>query len=211
MDNITEHFKEALLSSDEEAARRIMYESKQHYTSLQFIENVVVNILDHIGDDWEKGEYALSQVYMSGKICERLVDSLLVDHSVLHKAKPKMAIVLFNDYHALGKRIVLAHLKAGGYKVTDYGRMDTEELIERACKEQIELLFVSVLMLSSALRIKEVVQQIHQRCPGLKIAVGGAPFRLNSGLWQEVGADFVGFTAVDALSIASSFNGGQQS
>ncbi len=211
MENITEHFKEALLSCDEEATRRIMYESKQYYTSLQFIEKVLVKVLDSIGDGWEKGEYALSQVYMSGKICERLVNSLLVDHSVSHKAQPKMAIALLNDYHALGKRIVLAHLKASGYRVTDYGMVDTEELIERACKEQIELLFVSVLMLSSALRIKEVVQQIHQRCPGLKIAVGGAPFRLNNGLWQEVGADFVGFTAADALSIANSFNGRQQS
>jgi|GEM_PF-6482320 len=55
MDIIAEHFKEALLSSDEAAARGLMNESKQQYTSLQFVEKVLTRVLDQIGDGWEKG------------------------------------------------------------------------------------------------------------------------------------------------------------
>ena len=210
MDIIAEHFKEALLSSDEAAARGLMNESKQQYTSLQFVEKVLTRVLDQIGDGWEKGEYALSQVYMSGKICERLIESLPGEQRFARKDKPKMAIALLNDYHALGKRIVLSHLRSGGYIVTDYDRVDEKELVEQACEDQVELLLVSVLMLSSALSLKEVIQQIRYQCPAVKVAVGGAPFRLDNGLWQEVGADFAGFSAADSLRIASSFNGGKK-
>lgn len=208
---MTERFKEALLSSDEETAKRIMNEAKQEYTPLQFVEKVLVKTLDLIGDGWEKGEYALSQVYMSGKICESLFDSLLVDQKASLKNKPKLAIALLNDYHALGKRIVVSNLKSGGYEIIDYDRVDVEELVTRTCEDRIELLLVSVLMLSSALKAKEAIWQIHQKCPEVKVIVGGAPFRLNSELWREVGADAVGITAADALSFVQSFHRGQQS
>lgn len=37
----------------------------------------MVPALDRIGTGWENGTIALSQVYMSGRICEEVVDDLL--------------------------------------------------------------------------------------------------------------------------------------
>jgi len=205
---LVDDFREALLSSDSDAAAAILAEYLVSGTVDQFIESVLVEALDQIGDGWEKGLYALSQVYMSGRICEDLVEKILPDESGLRKNKPKIAIALLNDYHTLGKRIVYAILRAGGYQLNDYGRVEVEELVRRVREDQIETLLISVLMLSSALQVKEVVNNLSHRKHQVKIVVGGAPFRLDRGLWQQVGADAVGYTASDALHLVEQLEGG---
>jgi methanogenic corrinoid protein MtbC1 len=208
MAELVDDFREALLSSDTDAAASILAEYLVNKRAFDFIEEVVVKTLDQIGDGWEKGEYALSQVYMSGRICEDLLEKVLPDESGLRKARPKIAIALLNDYHTLGKRIVYAVLRAGGFQLIDYGRVEAEELVRRVKEDQIETLLISVLMLSSALQVKEVVKSLSFNQNKVKIVVGGAPFRLDRGLWQEVGADAVGFTATDALHLVSQLEGG---
>jgi methanogenic corrinoid protein MtbC1 len=210
MDKTVERFKEALLSTDEEKAGEIMVEAGGRLHSLAFLEEVLVPALDEIGAGWEQGEYALSQVYMSGRICETIVDKLMPEESGERKEEPKMALVLLNDYHALGKRIVYSTLRAGGYNVADYGRMDPDQLLEKLEEEDIELVLISVLMYSSALQVKQVVEALSKNKPKIKIAVGGAPFRLDRQLWQEVGAHAVGYTATDVLEIVRSFSGGER-
>ena len=38
--------------------------------------------------------------------------------------------------------------------------------------------------------------------------VGGAPFRLDTGLWQEVGADATGRNSAEAIALVDRFTGG---
>ncbi len=210
MGNIVEKFKEALLSTDEEKAGEIMVEAGGTLQSGAFLEEILVPALDDIGAGWEQGEYALSQVYMSGRICETIVDKLIPGESGERKEEPKMALVLLNDYHALGKRIVYSTLRAGGYNVADYGRMQADELLEKLEEEDLELILISVLMYSSALQVKQVVEALSKSNPKIRVAVGGAPFRLDRQLWQEVGAHAVGYTATDVLEIVRSFSGGER-
>lgn len=52
-------------------------------------------------------------------------------------------------------------------------------------------------MLASALKIREVTSRLSG--DGVKVIVGGAPFRIDPELGKEVGADRVCFTASDAV------------
>ncbi|MDZ7777050.1 MAG: hypothetical protein U5L09_16260 [Bacteroidales bacterium] len=51
-------------------------------------------------------------------------------------------------------------------------------------KEKIKILLLSVLMLPSALHVKDLKQKLNGT--GVKIVVGGAPFRFDENLWKEV-------------------------
>ena len=205
MSEQVEQFQEALLSSNPEKAEALLLDSSSSHSILQTIEEVVVPALDNIGAGWEKGEYALSQVYMSGRICEDLLDRHLPSEDKLRTSNPKMAIALLNDYHSLGKTIVYSALRAAGFNLLDYGRVEAEELVLRAEEDQLELLLISVLMYSSALKVAEVVKSLKKRCPEVIIAVGGAPFRLDRSLWQDIGADYVGTNSADAFKIVRSY------
>jgi len=156
---------------------------------------------------WEAGNVALSQVYMSGRFCEELVERVLPPSDPDRKHQPRSAIVVLSDYHMLGKRIVYSVMRASGFELFDYGRMDVDELVERALADKVRVLMISVLILPSALNVREVCARLKAADAGIKVIVGGAPFHFDAQLWQEVGADAMGHSAADAVSIVGRWMG----
>jgi methanogenic corrinoid protein MtbC1 len=210
MDQQLNHkFEKALLSLDRLEARKVLSQSQDRLNPSQFIEGVIGPVMEKIGQDWEQGSVALSQIYMSSRICEELVDEILPPKPPDLKNPPRMAIGVLEDYHLLGKRIVYSILRAAGFELLDYGRVTVDELIDRVREDKIEILLLSVLMLPSALQVRLVSDRLKSLNPDIKIVVGGAPFRFDLDLWQEVGADAMGSSASEALEIVSNFSGGR--
>lgn len=202
---------EALLDIDIEAARRVL-ESWQSAPPSGALDYLLVPVLECIGNRWAAGELALSQVYMSGRICEELIETLLPDMSGNgSRSDPRAAIGVLQDHHQLGKRIVLSVLRASGIPVIDYGvGLSIDELVERSRADGIQVLLVSALMLRSALLIKDLVRALRAAGLPLKVVVGGAPFLFDRRLAEEVGADAVGYSASDAVAIVRHLSGGAQ-
>jgi methanogenic corrinoid protein MtbC1 len=198
-----EAFLEALLDTDLAAARRVLEAACQSAERSAALDSLVVPALERIGNQWEAGELALAQVYMSGRICEELIDTLPLDPGGNGAgSNPRVAIGVLEDYHTLGKRIVLSVLRASGIPVRDYGcGLGVEELVERSRADGIQVLLVSALMLRSALRIKDLVAELRAAGLPAKVVAGGAPFVLDRRLAEEVGADAVGYSASDAVAI----------
>lgn len=203
-----EDLEKALVSVDRPAARQVVEEAKTTLSPVEIAENLIAPALERIGLGWETGEIALSQVYMSGRICEDLVDDFLPPGSPDRKDQPRMAIAVLDDHHVLGKRIIVAILRAAGFELLDMGTLDAASLVKRTLDEKIEVLLISTLMLRSALLVKEVTAQLRAANAPVTVAVGGAPFRLDPQLWKEVGADAVGDTASDALQLVEKILGG---
>ncbi len=197
-------FEQALLKLDRLTARRVSVEASRHFTAAKFVEKVVTPALERIGLGWEDGSVALSQVYMSGRISEEVVDALLPPSAPERTDQPRMAIAVFEDHHMLGKRIVYTMLRASGFELLDYGHVEMEGLIHRVKDDDVRVLLLSTLMLPSALRIKEVRRRLGD---DIKIIVGGAPFRFDDELWVEVGADAMGKSGAEAVGIITRIAG----
>jgi methanogenic corrinoid protein MtbC1 len=191
----------ALISVDRVRAGKIVRDSCTPGSPFLCLETLVVPALEEVGRRWEAGDVALSQVYMSGRICEEIVDSMLPPGDSRRVDLPKMAIAVLEDHHTLGKRIVTSVLRAGGYEITDYGNgVTVDELVEQVSRDRIKILLISTLMLPAALRSKEAIARIKTVLPETKIIVGGAPFNFDPLLWKEVGADAMGHTASETLA-----------
>jgi methanogenic corrinoid protein MtbC1 len=195
------HLVNALLVLDRITVKEILTHPPENRTSIKHIEELLIPALGKIGIGWENGDVSLSQVYMSGRICEEVVDTILPPCDPNRKDQPKMAIVILEDYHALGTRIVYSLLRSSGYELLSLGRVNVDRLVQLTIDEKIEILLISTLMLPSALRVKDLRNQFKAIGYPIKIVVGGAPFRFDTQLWKEVGADAFGETASDALVI----------
>lgn len=200
-------FEAALLALDRLKANEILEHTRGTWSPMEQLKYIVVPTLERIGSGWETDRIALTQVYMAGRICEELVEKILPREAPDRKRQPKMAITVLQDYHLLGKRIVLSALRASGYELKDYGRMDVDELVEQTLKDRIELLFISALMLPSALQVESVKKQLDQSQSPVRIVVGGAPFRVDDTLWKTVGADAMGQDASDAVTLIDRLTG----
>lgn len=203
-------FRESLESVDRVGADALFQQALAGMRPIEAVEKLVVPALEQIGEAWQAGSVALSQVYMSARFCEELVDRVLPPSDPDRKNQPRSAIVVLGDYHMLGKRIVYSVMRASGFDLFDYGRMDTDALVERALADKIRVLLISVLILPSALKVREVCARLRAADTGIKVVVGGAPFLFDAQMWQEVGADAMGHSAADAVSIVGRWTGEMQ-
>lgn len=192
----------ALISMDFLTVREILTQSYDQCTPYQLVEQLVVPVLETIGNGWEKGEFSLSQVFVSGRFCEEMVDIILPPMDNARRYQPKMAIAVLEDRHMLGARVVYSAMRASGFELANYGSQNAESLVRRVEKDHIQVLLVSTLMLPSALKVKRLRSLLDQTNQRVKIMVGGAPFRFDPQLWQEVGADAFGLSAADAIAFA---------
>jgi methanogenic corrinoid protein MtbC1 len=206
--NKLEQFEKALLSIDRISARAIFSQYLNEIDDINSVQELITSSLESIGDKWSEGEISLAQVYMSGRITEELVDSVLPPSKKTYLEQPNIAITTLDDFHFLGKRIVYSILRSSGFKVMDLGRTTVNELVKSLKENSIQILLVSVLMLNSALKIKELIERLDEQNIAPKIIVGGAPFRMDPDLWNRVGADGSGKNASDAIKLVTDFIGG---
>jgi len=198
----------ALLSVDHVKAGKIVGKACTPGSPFTCLETLIVPALENIGRRWETGDVALSQVYMSGRICEEIMDTMLPPGDPRRVENPKMAIAVLEDHHTLGKRIITSVLRAGGYEITDYGNgISVDQLVAQVTRDRVRILLISTLMLPAAIRTKEAIARIRAAQPETKIIVGGAPFNFDAGLWKEVGADAMGHTASDTLELVKQMAG----
>jgi trimethylamine corrinoid protein len=202
------HFEEraealqtALLSVDRTGARKIFEEGVEAYGVLPFLENLVGPVLDRIGTAWEQGMLSLSQIYMAGRICEELSLSALPENHPDRKASPSIALGVFEDHHFLGKQMVHGVLKNEGFRVHDLGRVTLQGALDTVRTGNIEVLLLSCLMVTSALRIEKLCAAVKGERLPVRVIVGGAPFRFDQHLWREIGADAMGKTASQAPAL----------
>ena len=204
LNDIIIQFESALLNLDRLKAQQIL-ESVENTPPIELVGQIVVPALERIGNEWQEGNLALSQIYMSGRICERLIDVLLPPSSEQRKYQPKMGIAVLDDFHFLGKRIVHSHIRSAGFEIKDYGRKTVDELVSSINEDNMEIVFISTLMYPSALHIKQVKEKLDDVAPHVKIIVGGAPFNLDNQLWQQVGADAMGHDGGEAILYINNF------
>jgi methanogenic corrinoid protein MtbC1 len=204
MKSLKIQLKSALIEFNSEKARDILFSLKSKNEEL--VPKVIEEVLSEIGVEWEKGELALSHVYMSGSICEKIVEELFPQNYLAYNDYPKIGIVTFIDHHSLGKNIVLSVLRSVGIPVIDLGQgLSIQSLIDNIKKERIEILLISVLMLPSALKIKNLREELRKINYDIKILVGGAPFNFDKSLWKIVDADAMGCSPSDAVSVISNW------
>lgn len=197
-----EAFEKALISYDKLEVNKILQHFLAEKNGIDFIDEYIVKSLTSIGEKWERGEVALSQIYMSSRLCEEIASSILEEKNFIIKNAKPIAIVTLEDYHTLGKKIVSAVVRSSGFDLIDYGSISgLEEIIKKVTEDRIKILMISVLMYPSALKIKKISQMLHEKDPSIKILVGGAPFLMDSTLWEEVGADKMGKSAADNIPI----------
>ena len=97
-----DEFQTALLQMDRLTAARLFENCYQTHDSLEALIQLTMQALEHIGTGWGNGQLSLSQVYMSGVICEELVDKYMPKTHNTYKDEPKIAIAVLQDCHTLG-------------------------------------------------------------------------------------------------------------
>jgi methanogenic corrinoid protein MtbC1 len=201
---------EAIRMADRVGARSLI----EAWAAEKGYESVVMDLLspalETIGRGWSEacGEVSLSQGYVAAKIAEEVLEKVLEQRTNPSETQTaKGPVVLGNvqdDYHPLGRKMVVSFLRLEGWEVHDLGvDASAKDLIDTAQTVGARVVGASAMMYSTAKNVLKLRQEIDRRgLQGrLQLAVGGAVFKLRPELVAEFGADGTAPTALHAPAL----------
>ena len=188
-----------------EETRKITEKLLTEKTELEVINEILIPILDKVGERYEKQEIFLPQLINSASAsCEAFE---VIKKSILSKgegsvSKGKVILATVKgDIHDIGKNIVKVILENYGYQVIDLGKDVPEKaVVDTAIKEDVKLVGLSALMTTTVESMKNTIEALRQSGHDCKIVVGGAV--LTPDYAKEIGADYYAKDAKQTVDAA---------
>ena len=161
--------------------------------------------LSTAGRKYERGEYFLSELVMSGIMAQEL-SKMLKPHlqSGKNQFLAKVAIgTVKGDLHDIGKNLVSTMLSSAGFDIQDLGvDVPSEKFVEVVKNESPRIIAMSCLLTIAMDEMKNTVDRLERS--GLrrevKVLVGGRP--ITSDFAKQIRADGYGADAIEAAEAA---------
>lgn len=175
---------------------------------MDIINNILVEALNTVGREFEKGTMFLPQLMMSAETVKNSFDAIKahIERSG-EKQESKGKIVLATvkgDIHDIGKNIVKVLLENYGYEVCDLGKDVAPEAIVDALRDNdIHLCGLSALMTTTVVSMEETIKAIRAAGLDVKVWVGGAV--LTQEYADMIGADKYCKDALSSVNYAQEY------
>lgn len=189
---------------EEECLELIEAGLKEGMNPLEAIEKGLGKGMKNLGDDYAAGEAFLPELVMAADIMkaglERL-DAAMKESGTDRQTMGRVVIgTIKGDVHDIGKSVVAAVMQANGYDVIDLGiDVAPEDFVKTIKEENCNVLGMSTLLTLPLMVMGETIEMLKKE--GLrdkvKVIVGGCP--VTQEFADEIGADAVGFDAMDGL------------
>lgn len=206
MKDLTELGK-ALLDLDEEKVHQLLKEKiEMREDPLKIVEECQRAMVE-IGNLFERNEYFISELVMSGEIFKNITNQLQPFLGNVQPTGSKGKVVIGTvkgDIHDIGKNIVVTLLKASGFEVIDLGiDVPADVFVETVRKHEAKVLGLSALLNITFAEMKNVVDQLE--AAGLrdkvKVVIGGVP--CNEQVRKYTGADYYARDAAEGIRISN--------
>ena len=198
-------YLDRLLRGDRREAGRLVLEEVEAGMDLKDVYlDVFQPVLWEVGRLWEINEITVAEEHYC-TAATQLVMSQLYPHLFggERSGLSMVATCVGGDLHEIGVRMVSDFFEMDGWDTLYLGANTPAEDIAMAVeKHGAHLLALSVTLdshLDAAREALDAVDPLRQR--GLKVLVGGAPFRTKPELWSEIGADGFGRDAREAVEV----------
>lgn len=210
MSDLADKLYLCILEARREDAKRLLADALSSRGYEAALKTLLEPTLRRVGERWAEDRISLAQGFVAGKVAE---DFLALSSGAMgseHPPRPeddggppRIAVIgnIEDDYHALGRAMVASFLRLRGWDVRDLGAdVAAETFVDRAVEAGACVIGVSAMMLTTARNVAAVRDVLRRRGleASIKLAVGGAVFKLRPELTDEVGGDGTAGAALDA-------------
>jgi methanogenic corrinoid protein MtbC1 len=186
MEKLRHKLIDSILDADRHLANQIVDEFSLIYGYESGVSELLEPALIQIGEMWLKEDsVTLAQGYVAGIVAQDVFSKAFAkDNSSLKPHKGTVVIGnIEDDFHSLGRKMVISSLLIAGWQVYDLGNdVLAEEFVNKASETGAGVIGVSAMMYSTAINIRKVRQEIDRRGLNIKLAVGGVAFVLRPEL-----------------------------
>ena len=177
---------------------------------MDIVNNVLVEALNVVGREFEKGTMFLPQLMMSAETVSCSFEAIkahIQKSGTVQESKGKIALATVKgDIHDIGKNIVKVLLENYGYDLYDLGKDVAPETIVEALRDNdIHICGLSALMTTTVVSMEETIKAIRAAGLDVKVWVGGAV--LTQEYADMIGADKYCKDALSSVNYAKEFFG----
>ena len=203
---IIQDLKKAVLEGDDDLAQEIAKKGlKEGIDPMVLVNDGVVPGIQEAGELWKQNEYFQTDIILSSEAFRLAMEEIEpnIPAGEIGGAGKIVIGTVAGDVHDLGKMMVIASLRGGGFQVIDLGvDVPTDVIINTVKKEKPNILGLGCYMTTTMLIIRDIIERLKNE--GLrndvKVLVGGVP--ITQEFSDEIGADGWGKDAFDAVDKA---------
>jgi len=203
--------KKAVLEGDDDIAQDIAKKAlKEGIEPLKIINEGIVPGVQEAGELWKQNIYFHTDIILCAeafRLAMEVIEPKLSLGDFGTSGKVIMGTVA-GDMHNLGKIMVNAILRGGGFEVIDLGEdVSQDTFIQRVKDENPDILGLGCYMTTTMLEMGEIIKRLESE--GLrsktKVMIGGVP--ITQEYADEIGADAWGKDAFDSVEKAKKLMG----
>jgi len=211
IEKLWKELAEAVVQMDEERARMLAQKVlDEGFSPKDAILHGLAEGMRQVGEKFAQKCYFVPEVLVCAEAMYAGFD-ILKEHVPDEEKRKGMSVIIGvveGDFHDIGKNIVALMLQTAGFIIHDLGsNVPVERFIQRIRELKPDIVALSTLMTTTLETVKDIVNEIRLRFAHKppKIMIGGASVSQNFAV--EIGADFYGEDAQDAVKGAKQLIG----
>ena len=202
-DQLFTSIQEQVLALDEQAVLETIEEAlSRGVNPADIIAKGLSAGLEIVGEKFEKGDFFLPELMLSGNIMKNAIDKLrphMVAGDRISSGKVLLGTVE-GDIHYIGKNIFSAVVEGDGYEVYDLGvDVPPSVFLDKAREIEPDVIGMSALISMAVSKMAETIFLLRDHGVQSKVVVGGAALTKENA--QTIGADEYAFDAWQGLRI----------
>jgi methanogenic corrinoid protein MtbC1 len=201
---------DAITCLSKEEAIGITGELLQNGSRPEDILDIGRSAMKVIGDRFERGEYFLPELIVSGDILAGIAEEVkpfLIGQASAESEGKVVIGTVEGDIHDIAKDIVILMLEANGFEAIDLGvDVSAERFVQAVQESQAGIVGLSGFLTLAIEPMKATISALRQAgLTSVKVMIGGGP--VNNLVCKDTGADAWGANAMDAVAIAREWAG----
>jgi methylmalonyl-CoA mutase cobalamin-binding domain/chain len=205
---LAQRYLDALLRGERRVASQLVLDSVEQGTS---IKDVYLHVFQRsqyeIGRLWQMNRITVAQEHYCTAATQLIMSQLYPYLFSIERIGCRLVATCVGDeLHELGMRMVADFFEMAGWDTYYMGANTPADSILQAVEEQqADILGISVTMTYHVQDAAALINALRQTTgvKELRILVGGYPFNVAPGLWQELGADGHARDAEEAVGLAN--------
>ncbi|MFX1551617.1 MAG: B12-binding domain-containing protein [Promethearchaeota archaeon] len=203
--------KKAVLDGDDELAQELAKKAlKEGIQPIKIVNEGIIAGVQEAGELWKQNIYFHTDIILCAeafRLAMEVIEPKLSAGEIGTSGKIIIGTVA-GDMHNLGKIMVNATLRGGGFEVIDLGEDVSQDTFIQKLKElNPNILGLGCYMTTTMLEMKEIISRLNNE--GLrnkiKVMIGGVP--ITQEYADEIGADAWGKDAFDSVEKAKKLMG----
>ena len=145
-DNYIEGFMNALEQMDSKSLENVLIQAETDYGVNGMVENVLVPLMEEIGEGWRKGNLRISHEHLASHVIRTFLGGVLATHKSSPSAPNVLVTTPSDQWHDIGALIIAVTAASEGWNVTYLGaNLPSEEIAGSVKQNNCRAVILSII------------------------------------------------------------------